>query len=68
MGLLIPGSVCFPGGHAHGKFMAAIGAVTVSLRQAKKFLTSHKLIMALRARDIFKISHASLPNRIGILE
>src|SRR5213594_2254324 len=34
--------------------------MTVSLRQTKKFLTRHKLLMTLRARDIFKISHASL--------
>ena len=34
--------------------------MTVSLRQTKKFLTGHKLVVALRARDIFKISHAAL--------
>ncbi len=34
--------------------------MTVSLRQTKKFLTGHKLVVALRARDIFKISHGSL--------
>src|SRR6266542_2949780 len=50
----------FAGGNADRKFIAAVGAMTVSLRQTKKFLTGHKLVVALRARDIFKISHASL--------
>jgi hypothetical protein len=30
------------------------------LRQTKKFLTGHKLVMTFRTRDIFKISHVSL--------
>jgi hypothetical protein len=50
----------FAGGNADRKFIAAVGTMTVSLRQTKKFLASHKLLMTLRARDIFKISHAAL--------
>ena len=50
----------FAGGNADWKFIAAIRTMTVSLRQAKKFLSCHKLVVALRTRDIFKIRHASL--------
>ncbi len=39
--------------------------MTVSLRQTKKFLTGHKLVVALRARDIFKISHNPLNTRFN---
>src|SRR5262249_25554466 len=41
--------------------------MTVGLRQTKKFLAGHKLLLTLRARDIFKISHSS-SLQIGVLE
>jgi hypothetical protein len=37
------------------------------LRQTKKFLAGHELLLTLRARDIFKISHSS-SLQIGVLE
>jgi hypothetical protein len=42
--------------------------MTVGLRQTKKFLAGHKLLMTLRARDIFKISHSLFLYRIGVME
>src|SRR5262249_44557408 len=44
---------------ADRKFIAAVGTMTVGLRQTKKFLAGHKPLLTLRARDIFKISHSS---------
>src|SRR5215467_2148845 len=41
--------------------------MTVGLRQTKKFLAGHELLLTLRARDIFKISHSS-SLQIGVLE
>jgi hypothetical protein len=36
------------GGDADRKFIAAVGTMTVSFWQTKKFLTRHKLVVALR--------------------
>src|SRR5262252_8827020 len=66
-GAFIGRFVGLSGGNADRKFIAAVGTMTVGLRQTKKFLAGHKLLLTLRARDIFKISHSS-SLQIGVLE
>jgi hypothetical protein len=46
------------GGSADGELVVAVGTATVGVQDAEKLDAYHELLLALRAIDVLKVSHA----------